>query len=53
MNETYFVGNVDKESKFLVYHTFKAMEAAINIVKDGEKYENIPATIEDYITAHK
>ncbi|KAF1868254.1 hypothetical protein Lal_00018774 [Lupinus albus] len=41
LNETYFVGNVDEESRRLVKCTYECLEKAISIVKPGVRFREI------------
>ncbi|OIW00940.1 hypothetical protein TanjilG_10018 [Lupinus angustifolius] len=41
LNETYFVGNVDEESRQLVKCTYECLEKAISIVKPGVRFREI------------
>jgi methionyl aminopeptidase len=41
LNETFFVGNVDEESRKLVQVTYECLEKAISIVKPGMRFREI------------
>ncbi|KAJ7950952.1 Methionine aminopeptidase [Quillaja saponaria] len=45
LNETYFVGNVDEESRRLVQCTYECLEKAISIVKPGVRFREIGEVI--------
>ncbi|GAU25667.1 hypothetical protein TSUD_265940 [Trifolium subterraneum] len=45
LNETYFVGNVDEESRQLVKCTYECMDKAISIVKPGVRFREIGEVI--------
>eukprot|EP00612_Vaucheria_litorea_P004985 CAMPEP_0171463898 /NCGR_PEP_ID=MMETSP0945-20130129/7396_1 /TAXON_ID=109269 /ORGANISM="Vaucheria litorea, Strain CCMP2940" /LENGTH=324 /DNA_ID=CAMNT_0011990805 /DNA_START=136 /DNA_END=1110 /DNA_ORIENTATION=- len=45
LNETFFVGNVDKESKKLVKTAFACLQAAVQLVKPGTMYRDIGAAV--------
>ncbi|KAB1225287.1 Methionine aminopeptidase 1A [Morella rubra] len=45
LNETYFVGNVDEESKRLVQCTYECLDKAISIVKPGVRFREIGEVI--------
>lgn len=45
LNETYFVGNVDEESRKLIQCTYECLEKAIAIVKPGVRYREIGEVI--------
>ncbi|XP_047337647.1 methionine aminopeptidase 1A-like [Impatiens glandulifera] len=45
LNETYFVGNVDEESKRLVQSTYECLEKAIAIVKPGVRFREVGEVI--------
>ncbi|KAE9610759.1 putative methionyl aminopeptidase [Lupinus albus] len=45
LNETYFVGNVDEESRQLVKCTYECLEKAISIVKPGVRFREIGEVI--------
>ncbi|XP_038684200.1 methionine aminopeptidase 1A-like [Tripterygium wilfordii] len=45
LNETYFVGNVDEESRRLVQCTFECLDKAISIVKPGVRFREIGEVI--------
>jgi len=49
LNETHCVGKVDEGSLKLIYHTYKALEKAIEMCKPDEMYKNIGNVIEKYI----
>ena len=49
LNETYLIGEVDKESKFLVEHAYYSLEKAIEICKPGTLYREIGNVIGNYI----
>ncbi|XP_023225886.1 methionine aminopeptidase 1-like [Centruroides sculpturatus] len=52
LNETFFVGNVDEESKKLVKVTHECLTKAIEIVKPGVKYREIGNVIQKHAQAH-
>lgn len=52
LNETFFVGKVDDESKKLVRVTHECLQNAINIVRPGVKYRDIGAVIEKHARAN-
>eukprot|EP00211_Chloroparvula_japonica_P017002 CAMPEP_0119125120 /NCGR_PEP_ID=MMETSP1310-20130426/4494_1 /TAXON_ID=464262 /ORGANISM="Genus nov. species nov., Strain RCC2339" /LENGTH=279 /DNA_ID=CAMNT_0007115151 /DNA_START=290 /DNA_END=1126 /DNA_ORIENTATION=- len=52
LNETFFVGNVDEESKKLVKVTYECLEKAIAKVKPGELYRNIGNVITKHANAN-
>ncbi|XP_028754180.1 methionine aminopeptidase 1A [Neltuma alba] len=45
LNETYFVGNVDEESRRLVQCTYECLDKAISIVKPGVRFREIGEVI--------
>ncbi|KRZ50947.1 Methionine aminopeptidase 1 [Trichinella nativa] len=49
LNETFFVGNVDDDSKKLVRVTYESLVEAIKIVHPGRKYREIGDVIEKYV----
>ncbi|XP_050282088.1 methionine aminopeptidase 1A-like isoform X1 [Quercus robur] len=50
LNETYFVGNVDEESRRLVQCTYESLEKAIAIVKPGVRFREIGEVINRHTT---
>ncbi|XP_020619380.1 methionine aminopeptidase 1-like [Orbicella faveolata] len=52
LNETYFVGEVDEESKQLVKVTYECINQAIAAVKPGVKYREIGNIIQKHAQAH-
>jgi methionyl aminopeptidase len=52
LNETYLIGEVDKESKFLVESAYKCLEKAIEICKPGTLYREIGNVIGNYIESN-
>lgn len=49
LNETYFVGNVDEKSKFLVQASYDCLQKAISICKPGVMYKEIGSVIGNFI----
>ncbi|PJF38867.1 MAG: type I methionyl aminopeptidase, partial [Phototrophicales bacterium] len=49
VNETYLIGQVSKKSKYLVHHTFVALEKAISMCEPGALYREIGDVIGKYI----
>ena len=49
LNETYLIGQVDKESSFLVENAYRSLEKAIEICKPGTLYREIGNVIGNYI----
>ncbi|GMN43145.1 hypothetical protein TIFTF001_012352 [Ficus carica] len=45
LNETFFVGNVDEDSKRLVQCTYECLEKAISIVKPGMRFREVGEVI--------
>ncbi|KAL5073235.1 hypothetical protein RYX36_012219 [Vicia faba] len=45
LNETYFVGNVDEESRQLVKCTYECLDKAISIVKPGVRFREVGEVI--------
>ncbi|GMN18780.1 hypothetical protein TIFTF001_046843 [Ficus carica] len=45
LNETFFVGNVDEDSKRLVQCTYECLEKAITIVKPGMRFREVGEVI--------
>ncbi|XP_031550856.1 methionine aminopeptidase 1-like [Actinia tenebrosa] len=52
LNETFFVGNVDSNSKKLVNVTHECLMQAIDIVKPGVRYREIGNVIQKHAQAH-
>jgi methionyl aminopeptidase len=52
LNETYLIGEVDKESRFLVESAYKCLEKAIEICKPGTLYREIGNVIGNYIESN-
>jgi len=52
LNETFCVGNVDDDSKYLIEHTYRALEKAIAICKPDVMYKEIGNVIEKYAKEH-
>ncbi|KRY69999.1 Methionine aminopeptidase 1, partial [Trichinella pseudospiralis] len=52
LNETFFVGNVDDDSKKLVRVAYESLVEAIKIVHPGRKYREIGDVIEKYVRHH-
>ncbi|CAI0560486.1 unnamed protein product [Linum tenue] len=50
LNETYFVGNVDEESRKLVQCTYECLEKAIQIVKPGVRFREVGEVINRHAT---
>ncbi|KAM7260772.1 hypothetical protein ACFE04_026247 [Oxalis oulophora] len=50
LNETFFVGNVDEESKKLVQCTYECLEKAIAMVKPGVRFREIGEVINRHAT---
>ncbi|KAJ1966409.1 Methionine aminopeptidase 1 [Dipsacomyces acuminosporus] len=46
LNETYFIGNVDEQSRKLVETTRECLQHAIDMVKPGVRYRDLGAAIE-------
>jgi len=49
LNETYLIGEVDKESKYLVESAYNCLEEAIAICKPGTLYKEVGNVIGKYI----
>ncbi len=49
---TYAVGEVDKDSKYLMEHTKKALYVGLDVIKPGARIGDIGAAIEEYATSH-
>lgn len=52
LNETFFVGQVNEESKQLVKVTYECLSQAIDAVKPGVKYREIGNIIQKHAQAH-
>ncbi|CAH3123419.1 unnamed protein product [Porites lobata] len=52
LNETFFVGEVDEESKQLVKVTYECISQAIAAVKPGVKYREVGNIIQKHAQAH-
>ncbi|KAK6187838.1 hypothetical protein SNE40_005775 [Patella caerulea] len=52
LNETFFVGNVDEESKKLVQTTYECLMLAINEVKPGVRYRELGNVIQKHAHAN-
>jgi len=52
LNETFFVGQVDEESKKLVRVSWECLDAAIKMVKPGEKYRELGNVIQKHAQAN-
>lgn len=52
LNETFFVGQVDEESKKLVRVSWECLDAAIKMVKPGEKYRELGNAIQKHAQAN-
>ncbi|CAN1296539.1 Methionine aminopeptidase 1A [Linum perenne] len=50
LNETYFVGNVDEESRKLVQCTYECLEKAIQIVKPGVRFREVGEVVNRHAT---
>ncbi|XP_004308462.1 PREDICTED: methionine aminopeptidase 1A-like isoform X2 [Fragaria vesca subsp. vesca] len=50
LNDTYFVGNVDEESRRLVQCTYECLEKAIAIVKPGVRFREVGEVINRHAT---
>ncbi|PRQ57553.1 putative methionyl aminopeptidase [Rosa chinensis] len=50
LNDTYFVGNVDEESRRLVQCTYECLEKAISIVKPGVRFREVGEVINRHAT---
>lgn len=53
LNETYCVGEVKQEYKDLIYHTYKSLEAAMDICKPGTMFRQLGNEIALYIEKQK
>ena len=49
LNETYIVGNTDKESKYLIESAYECLQKAISICKPGTMYKEIGDVIGNFI----
>jgi methionyl aminopeptidase len=52
LNETYFVGNVDEDSKHLVRTSKECLDKAIELVKPGTLYREVGSVIEKHAKAN-
>ncbi|KAJ1860932.1 Methionine aminopeptidase 1 [Coemansia sp. RSA 486] len=52
LNKTYFVGNVDEQSKKLVKTTRECLQKAIDMVKPGVRYRDLGSAIEAHAAAN-
>lgn len=53
LNETYLVGECDKESKALLHCAYQALQKAIAICKPGTLYKQVGNVINQYVDSQK
>ena len=50
---TYAVGEVNKDKRYLMEHTEKALYEGVKMVKPGNRVGDISAAVQEYATSHK